>query len=186
MKLCKEMDYHYSLPKNFYCSLSHTGLLWAELIPLFAQVHRLNISSSWMWYKRCGSCVLSCRKGYNLFFLLTFGENQATLFTLSLKWVTLNQLNGSGNSLKINQFELWPLVILYGNTSVGSTLISHNWSKYFVLEIFCKNDLTEVMFAVAPVPLSIFNVFAKSALTCFGQVMAEWHKEQKLDRCPCE
>ena len=116
MKLCKEMDYHYSLPKNFYCSLSHTGLVRAELTPLFAQVHRLNISSGWMWYKRRGSCVLSCRKGYNLFFQLTFGENQAILFTLSLKWVTLNQLNASGNSLKINQFELWPLVILYGNT----------------------------------------------------------------------
>ena len=62
MKLCKEMDYHYSLPKNFYCSLPHTGLLWAELTPLFAQVHRLNISSGWMWYKRRGSCVLSCRR----------------------------------------------------------------------------------------------------------------------------
>lgn len=31
MKLCKEMDYYYSLPKNLYCSLSHTGLLQAEL-----------------------------------------------------------------------------------------------------------------------------------------------------------
>ena len=57
---------------------------------------------------------------------------------------------------------------------MGSTLISITGPSILFWKFFVKSTLLRLCL-LAPVSLSVYNVFPKSDLTCFGQVMAEWH-----------